>query len=80
MKYAILIALGALFFNGCARMTPSVAATIAQMYDTTKTVYVKGQEIVITNADLLDEKTLAGLKTIDGVAVRIDTTKEIIAK
>lgn len=80
MKFTLLIAIFALLFSGCSRMTPSVAATWAQMYDTTKTVYLKGQEVVITNADLLDEKTIESLKSIDGVAVRIDNTKEIITK
>ncbi len=29
--------------SGCSgRLTPSVASTVAQMYDTTKTIWVKG--------------------------------------
>lgn len=81
MKKTLLIAIIAILaFGGCSRMTPSVAATWAQMYDTTKTIYVKGQEVVITNADLLSEETLARLKSVDEKATRIDKTKEIITK
>lgn len=80
MKTIILIVIAILAFGGCSRMTPSVAATWAQMYDTTKTIYVKGQEVVITNADLLSEETLARLKSVDEKATRIDKTKEIITK
>jgi len=81
MKHTLLVAIAALIaFSGCSRMTPSVAATWAQMYDTTKTIYVKGQEVVITNADLLSDETLAKLKSVDEKATRIDKTKEIITK
>jgi len=81
MKKVILVVCIALIaFSGCSRMTPSVAATWAQMYDTTKTIYVKGQEVVITNADLLSDETLAKLKSVDEKATRIDKTKEIITK
>ena len=76
----ICIAITGMMFSGCSRMTPSVAASIAQMYDTTKTIYVKGQEVVITNADLLDVGTLKTLNAINETATRIDKTKEIITK
>ncbi len=81
MKHTLLIAIVALVaLSGCSRMTPSVAASWAQMYDTTKTIYVKGQEVVITNADLLSDETLNTLKSVDEKATRIDKTKEIITK
>ena len=75
----IMIALSAIVFSGCStRMTPSVASSVAQMYDTTKTIWVKGQEIVVINSDLLDNKTLSILEEIDEKARRIDATKEAI--
>ena len=76
----VLIAIATLFvLTGCGgRVTPSVAASLAQMYDTTETFYVKGQEIVVINADLLDESTLDKLKQIDKTAKLIGTTKSIL--
>jgi glucosamine 6-phosphate synthetase-like amidotransferase/phosphosugar isomerase protein len=76
MKKVILILIAIsmiLAFTGCGRLTPSVAATVAQMYDTTKTIYVKGQEIVVINSDLLDEETLKQLNKIDETVKKIDT-------
>lgn len=66
-----------LMFGGC-RATPSVASSVAQMYDTTKTIWVKGQEIVVINSDLLDEKTLSQLNKIDEAAKTIDATIKIV--
>lgn len=76
----LLIAIATLFvLTGCGgRVTPSVAASLAQMYDTTETFYVKGQEIVVINADLLDESTLDKLKQIDKTAKLIGATKSIL--
>ena len=82
MKKVIIFALAigmSLMFSGCSgRITPSVASSVAQLYDTTKTIYVKGQEIVVINSDLLDDKTLARLNLIDETVKLIDTTKNIL--
>ena len=68
-----------LVFSGCAtRATPSTAATIAQWYDTTKTIYVKGKEIVIINSDLLDDKTLHVLNEVDERATQVDAVKGVV--
>ncbi len=70
----LILTVVALAFSGCStRMTPSVASTVAQMYDTTKTIWVKGQEIVVINSDLLDAETLAQLNKIDENAKFIDS-------
>ena len=80
MKKVILILVAlvlSLSFGGC-RATPSVASSIAQMYETTKTVWVKGQEVVIINSDLLSDNTLKHLSRLDESANKIDTVKNIV--
>ena len=81
MKKIILVAMVTiLVFGGCSRMTPSVASTVAQLYDTTKTILVKGQEVVIINSDLLDTKLLKEIDKIDETAKRISDTVQVITK
>jgi hypothetical protein len=77
VKTIILMVAIMIAFSGCSRMTPSVASTWAQAYDTTKTIWVKGEEIVVINADLLDEKTLAALTSVDEMAKTANNIKEV---
>ena len=80
---AILALLG---FSGCSRITPSTASTLAQFYDTTRTIIHKGEEIVIINGDLLPEETLKKLEEMDDALTvpkeleRIQKTMEVIQR
>lgn len=49
-------------------------------YGVAKTIYVGGKEVVIANADLLDETTLEKLEKIDDLACRYDKGREIVKK
>ena len=66
MKYIVI---ATLMLSGCSGV-----------YDFGKGVYTTGKEVVILNADLLDENNTAKLKRVDDVATRIDKTKEVIEK
>ena len=82
MKKVIILILAivmSLMFSGCSdRLTPSVASSVAQLYDTTKTIVVKGQEIVVINSDLLDEDTLERLDNINEAVKLIDASVSIL--
>jgi uncharacterized protein YceK len=67
MKY-LLISLIVLF-SGCSGV-----------YDITKGVYLTGKDVVILNADLLDENTTKKLEKVDNVTTRYDKTREAIIK
>jgi len=55
----LLILIAVFAFSGCS------VTSLSKMYDTTKTIYVDGKEIVITNSHLIPEKTLLKLKELD---------------
>lgn len=74
MKKILLASAVALIFSGCS------TASLSKLYDTTKVVYVKGKEVVITNADLLDDETLERLNKLDEVVQGVDEIKEVIEK
>ena len=79
-KIILVVMVTILALGGCSRMTPSVASTVAQLYDTTKTILVKGQEVVIINSDLLDTELLKEIDKIDETAKRINDTVQIISQ
>ena len=58
-------------FSGCA--TDGI-------YNVGKTVYIGGKAVVIQNADLLDEDTLATLKKADEYASRYDEARDTVKK
>ena len=60
-----------LMFSGC---------TTDGAYGVARSIYVGGKEVVIANADLLDESTLEKLKTLDDAAVRYDKGRELVKK
>ena len=60
-----------LMFSGCAT---------DGAYGVARSIYVGGKEVVIANADLLDESTLEKLKTLDDAAVRYDKGRELVKK
>jgi len=70
MRYLIFV-LVALSLTGCIT---------DKFYGVGKTIYVGGKAVVIQNADMLDEKTLNKLKSIDDKATRYDTARTTIKK
>ena len=59
------------FFSGCATNG---------IYNVSKTIYVKGKEVVIENYDSLDEDTKRKLEAIDELATKYDETRVEIQK
>ena len=54
------------FFSGCVT---------SGLYSVSKTIYVKGKEVVIENYDSLDEDTKRKLEAIDELAIKYDETR-----
>ena len=67
----IVIGLVSLMFVGCATNG---------IYNVSKTIYVKGKEVVIENYDSLDEDTKRKLEAIDELATKYDETRVEIQK
>lgn len=65
-KIILLLGLAALVFAGCA--TNGV-------YHVSKTIYIKGKEVVIENYDSLDDGTKRKLEAIDELAIKYDETR-----
>ena len=59
------------FFSGCATNG---------IYNVSKTIYIKGKEVVIENYDSLDEDTKRKLEAIDELATKYDETRVEIQK
>ena len=66
MYKIILLGLVSLMFIGCATNG---------LYSVSKTIYVKGKEVVIENYDSLDEDTKRKLEAIDELAEKYDETR-----
>ena len=45
------------------------------IYNVSKTIYIKGKEVVIENYDSLDEDTKRKLEAIDELAIKYDETR-----
>ena len=58
-------------FTGCATNG---------LHGVSKTIYVKGKEVVIENYDSLDEDTKRKLEAIDELAIKYDETRGKIAE
>ena len=58
-------------FSGCAT---------DKLYNVSKTIYIKGKEVVIENYDSLDEDTKRKLEAIDELATKYDETRVEIQK
>ena len=71
MYKIIMISLVSLMFVGCATNG---------IYNVSKTVYIKGKEVVIENYDSLDEDTKRKLEAIDELATKYDETRVEIKK
>ena len=70
--YKIIIAgLVSLVFVGCATNG---------IYNVSKTIYIKGKEVVIENYDSLDDDTKRKLEAIDELASKHDETRVEIQK
>ena len=69
MYKIILLGLVSLMFIGCATNG---------LYSVSKTIYVKGKEVVIENYDSLDENTKRKLEAIDELAIKYDETRDKI--
>ena len=69
MYKIILLGLVSLMFIGCATNG---------LYSVSKTIYVKGKEVVIDNYDSLDEDTKRKLEAIDELAIKYDETRDKI--
>ena len=69
MYKIILLGLASLMFIGCATNG---------LYSVSKTIYVKGKEVVIENYDSLDEDTKRKLEAIDELAIKYDETRDKI--
>ena len=54
------------FFSGCATNG---------LYSVSKTIYIKGKEVVIENYDSLDDDTKRKLEAIDELAEKYDETR-----
>ena len=67
MKYVIM---AIVLLSGCAQMDG--------VYNTGKKIYVGGREVVIQNADKLDEETLNKLERIDDYAGRYDKARTVV--
>ena len=66
MYKIILLGLVSLMFTGCVTNG---------LYSVSKTIYVKGKEVVIENYDSLDEDTKRKLEAIDELAIKYDETR-----
>ena len=66
MYKIILLGLVSLMFIGCATNG---------IYSVSKTVYIKGKEVVIENYDSLDDDTKRKLEAIDELAEKYDETR-----
>ena len=66
MYKIILLGLASLMFIGC---------TTNGLYSVSKTIYVKGKEVVIENYDSLDDDTKRKLEAIDELAIKYDETR-----
>ena len=64
---ASLLVLGV--FTGCANNG---------LYSVSKTIYIKGKEVVVENYDSLDEDTKRKLEAIDELAIKYDETRDKI--
>ena len=64
---ASLLVLGV--FTGCATNG---------IYNVSKTIYIKGKEVVIENYDSLDDDTKRKLEAIDELAIKYDETRDKI--
>ena len=53
-------------FTGCATNG---------LYSVSKTIYIKGKEVVIENYDSLDDDTKRKLEAIDELAIKYDETR-----
>ena len=62
---ASLLVLGV--FTGCVTN---------RLYSVSKTIYVKGKEVVIENYDSLDDDTKRKLEAIDELAIKYDETRD----
>ena len=71
MYKIILLGLVSLMFIGCATNG---------LYSVSKTIYVKGKEVVIENYDSLDEDTKRKLEAIDELAIKYDETRDKIVE
>ena len=71
MYKVIMICLVSIMFVGCATNG---------IYNVSKTVYIKGKEVVIENYDSLDEDTKRKLEAIDELATKYDETRVEIQK
>ena len=69
MYKIILLGLVSLMFTGCVTNG---------LYSASKTIYVKGKEVVIENYDSLDEDTKRKLEAIDELAIKYDETRDKI--
>lgn len=69
MYKIILLGLVSLMLTGCATNG---------LYSVSKTIYVKGKEVVIENYDSLDEDTKRKLEAIDELAIKYDETRDKI--
>ena len=69
MYKIILLGLVSLMFTGCVTNG---------LYSVSKTIYVKGKEVVIENYDSLDEDTKRKLEAIDELAIKYDETRDKI--
>ena len=67
----VVISLVSLMFVGCATNG---------IYSVSKTVYIKGKEVVIENYDSLDEETKRKLEAIDELATKYDETRVEVQK
>ena len=56
-------------FSGCATNG---------LYSVSKTIYIKGKEVVVENYDSLDEDTKRKLEAIDELAIKYDETRDKI--
>ena len=63
---ASLLVLGV--FTGCA----------TNVYSVSKTIYIKGKEVVVENYDSLDDDTKRKLEAIDELAIKYDETRDKI--
>ena len=71
MYKVIMVSLVSLMFVGCATNG---------IYNVSKTIYVKGKEVVIENYDSLDDDTKRKLEAIDELASKYDETRVEIQK
>ena len=69
MYKIIMISLVSLMFVGCVTNG---------LYSVSKTIYVKGKEVVIENYDSLDDDTKRKLGAIDELAIKYDETRDKI--